>query len=248
MVHPLRVVLQSIIDLWTGDIVGHEALLRGPAGSHWESPWALFTEAHLQGYHSDLEVQARALALTRFSELLPHQKLFINIDTTVLNVPLAVPAHIPPERIVWEISEQHSLLDNPGVFRFIKECRSAGHTIALDDYGAGFMGPGALVAFQPEIIKLDRLLIANIHTDRTRQLIVEALVHLGEKMPFSIIAEGIETVEELICLQSLGIRLGQGYLLGRPQETPRSHVEPQAAAYCRPPHPLSVLTRSLRRD
>lgn len=221
----LWMALQPIVNLDTGDVRAHEALLRGPRGTLWEAPHALFASADRLGQRQALEAYARKLAVARLQDLPPTQKLFLNVDIWDPDMPIVTPpGHIPAERIVIEISERQPVVDNPPLLAQVQRWRAMGHLIALDDYGAGYMGIGALLTLEPDILKLDRVMIAAVHQDRRRQAIVRAMAQLGDALGVAVIAEGVETTEELACVREAGVRWGQGFALGRPQREPRVHV------------------------
>lgn len=221
----LTVLLQPLVDLGCGQVVGHEALLRGPAGTTWESPTALFRRATQLGERATLDAIARRLALARWADLPAGQRLFLNVDVASPQVP-AMPGHpaVHPEQVVLELPEHVSLLE-PVWRQRIAEWRAAGHPIALDDYGAGYMALGVLVAVQPDVVKIDRQVIAGLDGDRRRQAVVRHLAALCQDLAITVVAEGIETQEELWALQDLGIGVGQGFLLGRPTTDPVESVQ-----------------------
>lgn len=205
--------------------MAHEALLRGPQGTRWESPAALFTAATKLGHRTILEANARHLAVARLPDLPIAQRLFINIDALSPDMP-ATPGHreIPPQRLVLEISEQQPILDNPGLLQQVQAWRATGFAIAVDDYGAGYMGLGALLELRPDWLKLDRVITAGVDRDPAHWAAVRNMVELGVALGTTIIAEGVETPAEFWALRECGVRYMQGYLLGRPQEQPRVEV------------------------
>jgi EAL domain-containing protein (putative c-di-GMP-specific phosphodiesterase class I) len=87
---------------------------------------------------------------------------------------------------------------------------------AIDDFGAGHSGLNLLAEFQPDIIKLDMALTRTIHLDRVRRAIVKSMVNLCADLGISVIAEGIEEIDEALALRDLGVRLMQGYCFARP--------------------------------
>ena len=91
---------------------------------------------------------------------------------------------------------------------------------AVDDAGAGFASLRHIVESRPHIVKIDRSLVAGIDTDPARQALLAGLRHFADSQGCSLIAEGIETETELATLVALGVRSGQGYLLGRPAPFP----------------------------
>lgn len=217
--------LQPIVNLQTGAVLAHEALLRGAPGTTWESPAALFEKATALGHRVTLEAIARDLSLRRLNDLPPNQKLFMNIDALSPDIP-ALPGHpeIDPQRVVLEISEQQPVLTNPPLLAQVERWRAAGHAIALDDYGAGYMGIGAILMLRPDVLKLDRVIIAGLDQDSRRQIIVRHMVGMCQDLGITLLAEGIETGPELAVLQHLGVGVGQGFLLGRPQVDPVTDV------------------------
>ena len=86
----------------------------------------------------------------------------------------------------------------------------------MDDFGAGYAGLSLLADFQPDIIKVDMALIRNVHLSPARQTIVAGLVSIARTMGVTILAEGVETREEMAVLRAAGIRLFQGYLFAKP--------------------------------
>jgi EAL domain-containing protein (putative c-di-GMP-specific phosphodiesterase class I) len=91
-----------------------------------------------------------------------------------------------------------------------------GMITAIDDFGAGHSGLNMLADFQPDVLKIDMALTRSINTDDIRAKIVGAIVGLCNSLHISVIAEGIETIEEAVALRALGVHLFQGYLFARP--------------------------------
>ncbi len=107
------------------------------------------------------------------------------------------------------------MTNHPGEAIF-QEYKRRGMITAIDDFGAGHSGLNLLAEFQPDIIKLDMALTRAIHTDRVRGAIVKSMVGLCADLGISIVAEGIEDVDEARALRDLGVRLMQGYAFARP--------------------------------
>lgn len=221
MGEPLWSALQPIVDTDTGRVVAHEALLRGPQNTPWASPGALFAAAARLGQQVILEANARRLAIQRLPDLPSDQRLFINIDAMVPDMP-AAPRHPATlvHRIVLEISERQPIIDNPALWDQVSAWREAGHAIALDDYGAGYMGLGALLKLRPNLLKLDRVITQGVDESPVHRVAVKNMVDLGRDLDILVIAEGVETLEEFWALRACGIRYMQGYLLGKPQWAP----------------------------
>jgi EAL domain-containing protein (putative c-di-GMP-specific phosphodiesterase class I) len=127
-------------------------------------------------------------------------------------------AHLIANRtrpIVLEITE-HELIDDYRNLRFALAALGRDVRIAVDDAGAGIANFAHLVELRPEFVKLDQHLVRGINADVSRQAMVVALQHFARSSSSWVIAEGIETEAELATLRELGLRYGQGYLLGRP--------------------------------
>jgi EAL domain-containing protein (putative c-di-GMP-specific phosphodiesterase class I) len=164
-------------------------------------------------------MEARRLAVARLDDLPDDQALFVNVDPVL---PKSTPPIIPPiHRIVLEIAETRSILDNPQLLDHITTWRSQGYRIAIDDYGAGYMGLGAALTVRPDIVKIDRSVTAGVLTDRVRQAAIKSTLYVFDAAEAMVIAEGVETPEEYWLLRQLGVRYMQGFLFGRPQADPR---------------------------
>jgi len=218
----LWIAWQPIYNLRSGTVWGHEALIRGPLGSFFDTPESLFELARREGAAEPFEAECRRLAFQSAAARLGRPgTLFVNIDPRFPGLPLPKDVGWRAERTVLEITEQSPVFDEPEVLEALAAgWRAAGYRIALDDFGAGFAGQAALLALRPDIVKVDRRLIAGIDHDAWKQTIVSAMLHMCSDLGIASIAEGIETQGELSQVVDLGVVLGQGYLLGPPQELP----------------------------
>ena len=151
-------------------------------------------------------------------------KLFLNCLPSAIRDPqfrgaalqqLLERLRLRPSDVVFEISERESI----GNFAMFREARdhfaSLGLGIALDDTGVGYSSLEAVLELAPDFIKVDRVLVRSIDTDPPRQELLRSLNAVAAKLGARVIAEGIETSEELATLQALGVPFGQVYLLGR---------------------------------
>ena len=215
----LWVAWQPIVDLSEGVIVGHEALIRGPGDSPWATPAALFAWAEEEDRAADLEQACRTLALVQAdADWEPGRYLFLNVDGRWPRLPDPW-EHRGSTRapLVLELSERHSVLDNPPLLEAVARWRAAGHLLALDDYGTGYAGAATVLAIHPHFVKLDRALIADIDRSFEKRSLVKALRVWTRDLGIQLVAEGIETAAELAVLQDLGCDYGQGFLWGRPE-------------------------------
>ena len=119
-----------------------------------------------------------------------------------------------------ELTEHERIVDYEALRPWLDDLRSDGVRIAVDDAGAGYAGLQQIVGLQPDIVKLDLALTRGIDKDPVRRALARCLVSFAEEIGAVVLAEGIETHSELEVLRALGIPLGQGYYLGRPETAP----------------------------
>ncbi len=127
---------------------------------------------------------------------------------------------VDPARVVLELTEREAVEDMDRLIRAVTACRAAGMRLAADDVGAGNAGLRLLSQLKFDIVKIDLSLVQGGAVRATSQEVVRTLKDLADRWGALVIAEGIETPEQLEFVRSLGIRAGQGYLLGRPAEQP----------------------------
>ena len=97
--------------------------------------------------------------------------------------------------------------------------------IALDDYGSGYSNVNNLIRYMPKYVKIDRMLISGINTSEQKKHFVKSIVEYASKNSITVLAEGVETKEELRTVISLGVDLIQGYYTGRPSSVPISSID-----------------------
>lgn len=225
----LQVLYQPIVNLQKTSLLGWEALTRGPADSYFSSPLNLFSFAEKSGMLYLLERTCRRLALNGAATLGRDQKLFINMDPQVLNDPYFVKGEtklvldaldLHPSNIVFEITERRSIQDFSAFRKSLEHYRSQGYLIAIDDAGAGYSSLQSIAELRPDFIKLDMSLIRGVDKDHVKQALLETFVTFSNKIGCLIVAEGIETEAELETITRLGVPLGQGFYLGRPDVPP----------------------------
>jgi EAL domain-containing protein (putative c-di-GMP-specific phosphodiesterase class I) len=127
-----------------------------------------------------------------------------------------------PRRIIVEITETVPLQAGQRELANISALRALGVRIAIDDFGAGHASLQYLRGFAFDIIKIDRSYVANLGSSRVDGMIVTAICDIALSLPAEVIAEGIETPEQLALLVSAGCTGFQGYLLGRPAALPKA--------------------------
>lgn len=221
----LLTVFQPIHDLATGHVLGAEALCRfvsddGACADYW------FEEATAVGLGADLDLAALETALTAAAGLPANMYVSLNLaPATCLDsrLPRVLEnARLPLHRIVLELTEHLAVTDYDALIAALAPLRHSGLRIAVDDAGAGFASMRHILRLRPDIIKLDRSLIAGIDQHAGQYALGAAMVGFAGQIGATLVAEGIETSAELVAVTSLGMNAGQGYHLGRPAVQPRT--------------------------
>jgi PAS domain S-box-containing protein len=210
--HAFRPVFQPVIDLSTDEVLGYEALTRFADARR---PDLVFEEAHAVGLGIELETACASAAVIDAADLPPGVWLALNFSpATVVSGEMATVVRRADRPVVVEITE-HVEVESYGAVRdAARAC--PGVRISVDDAGAGYASLRHILELQPDFVKLDIDLVHNIDTDPARQALAAGLHHYAEETGTTLIAEGVESVEERAAIEHLGIRLGQGYLFGRP--------------------------------
>lgn len=224
----IKTVFQPIISLKDGSVLGHEALSRITCESDIKNPEMLFGVAGEYNRLWDLDLLCRTKALeAAYKFMIPpySKKLFINVNPNILHdvnfrkgftSEFLMQFNIEPQNVIFEITERNVILDMGGFLSAIDHYRSQNYKIAIDDAGAGYSGLNLISDINPDYIKLDMKLIRDINTDNLKYALVKGMAELSKASDISLIAEGIETKEELETLISLGVQYGQGYFIQKP--------------------------------
>jgi EAL domain-containing protein (putative c-di-GMP-specific phosphodiesterase class I)/GGDEF domain-containing protein len=222
-------VFQPIVDVGAGSVWGYEVLSRGEIPPL-ESPAALFSVAASCSLDWEAEEACREAALASIGAMKDKggARFFFNVSPSVFMDPRFIDAFTPevlrraglsPEMIVLEITEQSPVDDDRRFSETAARFRAAGIPLALDDLGAGFSGLRMLILSAPQYLKLDMTLVRDIQNDGYRRQLVRTLCDFAAQVDAKIVAEGVETLEELQCLVRLGVRYAQGYLFASPART-----------------------------
>ncbi len=227
----VRTVFQPIVDGATGAVFGFEALSRGPAGSPFESPAALFGAAVRENRLEALERACIVAALRTFAALGSDRRLFLNVHPHTIfgwkGFPqwLGAQVHehrVDPHLLVIEMTEHGNPAQESELAGAVRPLRDLGCEIAIDDLGAGSSGLKSWSAMRPEFVKVDRYFVGGAEHDPVRAEILRSVVDIGRATGSQIIAEGIENPEQLAMVLELGVDYVQGFLLGRPEAQPSS--------------------------
>jgi diguanylate cyclase (GGDEF)-like protein len=131
---------------------------------------------------------------------------------------------LPPKRLVIELTETALLRDTETMVDRMMDLKALGVRLAVDDFGTGNASLRHLARFPVDVLKVDRSFVSEIGVDRRQTAIAGAIINLGEDLGMAVVAEGIETPDQLAHLRSLGCDFGQGFYLGRP--VPPAELEP----------------------
>jgi diguanylate cyclase (GGDEF)-like protein/PAS domain S-box-containing protein len=207
------IVVQPIVDIRSGQIIGHEALSRDPTGR-------LSIEDVFRRY--DVIGRLHEIKRLCFENQLDAVQgsglpcVFLNVDFRVLSAVTPTPAPRGPQ-VILEISELDALHDIEQRLAVTTRWRELGYRFAIDDFGAGFVSLPFIARLMPEYIKLDRSTILHAVAETAfKEFITNLVTALHSYAQKGIIAEGIETEEEIRIAEEMGVYLVQGFLVGEP--------------------------------
>jgi diguanylate cyclase (GGDEF)-like protein len=235
----LSPVFQPIASLRDGSIHAHEALIRGPKGLPFHMPDALLAAARREGLLLEFEVACVVAALETWAALRQPGRLFVNLSAAAMIEMLrkrssdAISRSIQklglqPRMLTIEITEQDHVTDIQALIEAVHKMREAGLLLALDDFGDGHSSLRLWSEIQPDVVKIDKYFTADLSHRPKKVQTLRALLQIAETFGTALVAEGIETADNLRIVRDLGIGLGQGYYLGRPIAQPRVAIEPEA--------------------
>ncbi len=191
------------------------------------NPAILFEQAELQGATGRLGRMVREVG---FEQAPPHA-LFVNLHPHELSERWIVrpddPMNFFERGLYLEITES-ATLDYFDLCRgAMRElCTRLNAKLVVDDFGAGHSNLLRIAELKPAVVKVDRLLVQNVHQSREKQVILRHVVALCADLDAKVVAEGIELREELFTVIECGVHYGQGYLLARPANPMPSVVWP----------------------
>jgi EAL domain-containing protein (putative c-di-GMP-specific phosphodiesterase class I) len=212
---------QPIVDLESGTPYAYEALVRPSGGGSAAEVLSQINEQNRYSFDQSCRVKAIELAARLEMQAL----LSINFLPNAVYQPAACLAktleaaarvQFPMHHIIFEVTENEPARDVGHLQSIFREYKKHGMFTAIDDFGAGHSGLNMLADFQPDVVKIDMALTRSIDTDRVRAKIAGAIIRLCESLHISVVAEGVETVQEAVMLRELGVRLFQGYLFAKP--------------------------------
>ena len=224
----LDYAFQPVVNSFTGDVFGYEALLRSYRECGYESIFSLLDDAFNDKvlYALDLELRRKAISKFQSTRGMENKCLFYNLDNRVLEMPDYHPGNtdellreldIKKSNLIFEISERHEFNPYSNASEILKDYKEQNFRIAIDDYGSGYSGLQLLYHSNPDIIKIDRFFIEGIQDDPKKKLFAENIVNMSHLMGIKVVAEGIETSQELNFCRLIGCDFLQGYHIARPE-------------------------------
>jgi PAS domain S-box-containing protein len=218
----IEAVFQPVVSLYSGRVIAAEALARFPAAAE-RRPDQWFADATTVGLGADLELLALRTALTSARAALPPDvDLWANISPETIardelcQLLTGTTGGLSPSRVVLEITEHASIDDYPAFLRSRDELSALGVRFAVDDAGAGYASFAHILRLQPDFIKLDRDVVNGLDRDAAKRALIAAIVMFALEVGCTVIAEGIETREELDAAALVGIDAVQGFYVSPP--------------------------------
>jgi diguanylate cyclase (GGDEF)-like protein len=225
----IRAVFQPIYDLTTGAPRGFEGLVRPLPDSGFTDPGSMFEAAEATGRTGELDIACLQTVMETAARLRLPGSLTVNLSPRTLErddfsvhalLRMITRYGLDPRHIVLELTEREAVEDVDRLRRAVEACRTAGIRLAADDVGAGNAGLRLLSQLRFDIVKIDLSLVQGGAVRDTSLEILKTLCDLADRWGALVVAEGIETPQQLDVVRSLGIGAGQGYLLGRPTDRP----------------------------
>jgi EAL domain-containing protein (putative c-di-GMP-specific phosphodiesterase class I)/response regulator of citrate/malate metabolism len=220
--HAIRTIFQPILDLRTKQIIGYEALSRGPAGSDIESPEVIFELARDFDLVWDLESLCISNVEPFLGELSSRGYLFFNLESLFIQQLQQRGTEVFEkffkyhQNVVIEVTERSAIRDYPTFRRTLHQLKSLGFKIAIDDCGSGYATLESVAELRPHYLKVGHSLVHNVEHDAIRRQLVDLVARAAKTIGATTIAEAIETEGQLNVCRELGITEGQGFLFARP--------------------------------
>lgn len=214
-----RVVYQPILDLNSDLVAGYEILSRGPDGAY-ESPADFFRICVENNILTTVDLQCLKLCLDGSSDVAPNMRIHINLfPSTILDTPIENLLALFPQKsnhhvFCLEISEQQFIGDPSYLRDHVNALKQHGILVAIDDVGFGRSSLETLILLEPDVVKVDRKYVSGLSNEPAKSRLLRRLANVAKSLGAEIVAEGIETNEDLPILKEIGIKYGQGWLWG----------------------------------
>jgi len=217
----IKMAFQPIIDWSEQDIIGYEALVRGPEGQG--AQWVFSQINNTNRYYFDQACRVKAIETS--SRLGLKKILSINfLPNAVYNPETCIRATIEAadlfgfdiHQIMFEVTEGEQITDQIKLKRIFESYAKRGFITAIDDFGSGYAGLNWLTNLTPAVLKLDMELIRHINQDSVKQAVLKGILTVCDQLGTKVLAEGIESKHELDYLISVGVNWFQGYYFAKP--------------------------------
>jgi diguanylate cyclase (GGDEF)-like protein len=221
----LRPVFQPIFSLSTGAAIGYEGLVRPTDGAAFANASSMFAAAEVADRIVELDMLCLETVIGGIGPLEAGVYVSVNLSPRTLESTMFHPGElralfrrhgVPLDQVVVELTEREDVQDLDQLRRNVEACRRAGMRIAADDVGAGNAGLRLLSEVHFDIVKIDLSLVQGGVLHDPSHAVLRAIQELAAGWHASVVAEGVETAEQLAVVRALGLTAGQGYLLGRP--------------------------------
>ena len=227
LVTELDFAFQPIVNTKTGKIFAVEALLRKTNKVGFDNIFDFFDEAYKREQLYNTDLLLRGKAIHKFIDIdINNIMLFFNLDNRILfdesyekgnTKSILKKLELKKKSICFELSERGSLPSAKDLAKVLKNYKDEGFKIAIDDFGQGISGMELLYNSNPNFLKIDKFFIRYVPNDIKKQIILNSIVTLSHQLGIKVIAEGVETKDELKWCQSLNIDFIQGYYIQKPQ-------------------------------
>lgn len=216
-----QVVKQPIFELASREMVGYEFLSRFTAPGL-EMPDEFFRVSLENNILTTVDSHCLKNCIASAAKLSTRMTRHVNLfPSTLIDIPVRNLIELFGDnkitgRYCVEISEQQIIGDPSYLVEPVNELRGAGMSIAIDDVGFGRSSLESLILLEPDVVKIDKKWVNGISANEASERSLKRLQKVAGALGSELVAEGIETVEDLDRLVTLGVRYGQGYYLGRP--------------------------------
>ena len=220
--HDIEMFFQPIVYLKSGEVFGYEALLRGPSGTHFESPVILFGMARKLDMEHELDLLCLQQLHKAGMDIGETEKIFFNVSPESFFRPrfreacLRIAEDISPERIVLEVTRKRRIREFPSFRDSLEHFRRQGFQVAVDDTKAGTLSLRTILELLPDYIKIDISVTRNIHLDPSRQRLFWQFQSFAKRRNVRLISEGVEQEQERDFLLENGAELAQGFFFSTP--------------------------------
>ncbi|HEY9857948.1 MAG TPA: EAL domain-containing protein [Candidatus Obscuribacterales bacterium] len=220
---------QPIYNLASGEVLGYECLARAVQGHDQYFNGKQILDAALSTHCThEFDELARETCINAIAQVSNGQTFFINVlPNAILQGPQSLERNLQqvlnlglqPQQIVFELTEVEALIQHPELSRLIHQIRDHGFGIAIDDLGGQVAIDHYFMALHPDVIKLDRQLVQGCSHHPVQQILLKSLLYSAHEMGILVVAEGLEAAEDIAFCRDLGVDLGQGFGLAKPEVT-----------------------------